>query len=145
MHTAGEKNLSTGIRFKQVILKGFLRLDLQPVQLISQHRSQTKNPPCSPPRILTIVLDNYELDGLMQGAFGGRAAHVLGFPYFFRNVCQHYSRMSDAQPASRIQSKLVSSGSCGTFPCVFMFLQNLTRVSRSIARSCALRPCFGTV
>ena len=25
---------STGIRFKQVILKGFLRLDLQPVQLI---------------------------------------------------------------------------------------------------------------
>ena len=35
VHTAGEKNLSTGIRFKQVILKGFLRLDLQPVQLIS--------------------------------------------------------------------------------------------------------------
>jgi hypothetical protein len=29
-----KKNLSTGIRFKQVILKGFLRLDLQPVQLI---------------------------------------------------------------------------------------------------------------
>jgi hypothetical protein len=34
VHTAGEKNFSTGIRFKQVILKGFLRLDLQPVQLI---------------------------------------------------------------------------------------------------------------
>jgi hypothetical protein len=29
-----EKNLSTGIRFKQIIFKGFLRLDLQPVQLI---------------------------------------------------------------------------------------------------------------
>jgi hypothetical protein len=29
-----KKNLSTGVRFKQVILKGFLRLDLQPVQLI---------------------------------------------------------------------------------------------------------------
>ena len=36
MHTAGEKNLSTGTRFKQVILKGFLRLDIQPVQ---QHRN----------------------------------------------------------------------------------------------------------
>jgi hypothetical protein len=34
VHTAG-KNLSPGIRFKQVILKGFLRLNLQPVQLIS--------------------------------------------------------------------------------------------------------------
>jgi hypothetical protein len=30
-----KKNLSTGIRFKQAILKGFLRLDIQPVQLIS--------------------------------------------------------------------------------------------------------------
>jgi hypothetical protein len=29
------KNLSTGIRFKQVILKCFLRLDLQPVKLIA--------------------------------------------------------------------------------------------------------------
>jgi hypothetical protein len=28
------KNLSTGIRFKQVILKSFLRLSIQPVQLI---------------------------------------------------------------------------------------------------------------
>ena len=46
MHTAGKKNLSTGIRFKQVILEGFLRLDLQPVQLIFpkiDHRQ--KNPP----------------------------------------------------------------------------------------------------
>ena len=34
VHTARGKNLSTGIRFKQVILKGFLRLDLQPVQQI---------------------------------------------------------------------------------------------------------------
>jgi hypothetical protein len=30
----GKKNLSTGIWFKQVILKGFLRLSIQPVQLI---------------------------------------------------------------------------------------------------------------
>ena len=35
MHSAGEKNLSTGTRFKQAIVKGFLRLDIQPVQLIS--------------------------------------------------------------------------------------------------------------
>ena len=33
MHTAGGKNLGTGTRFKQVILK--VRLDIQPVQLIS--------------------------------------------------------------------------------------------------------------
>jgi hypothetical protein len=32
VHTAEKKNPSTGIRFKQVILKG--RLDIQPVQLI---------------------------------------------------------------------------------------------------------------
>jgi hypothetical protein len=34
VHTAGKKNHSTGVWFKQVILNGFLRLDLQPVQLI---------------------------------------------------------------------------------------------------------------
>jgi hypothetical protein len=34
VHTARKKNLSTGIRLKQTFLKGVLRLNLQPVQLI---------------------------------------------------------------------------------------------------------------
>jgi hypothetical protein len=42
-----EKNLSTSIRFKQVILKGFLRLNLQPVQLIWQN---------NPPAFTTIII-----------------------------------------------------------------------------------------
>ena len=42
-----KKNLITGIRFKQVILKGFLRLDLQLVQLIWQN---------NPPAFTTIII-----------------------------------------------------------------------------------------
>ena len=46
MHTAWEKNLSTGIWFKPIILKGFLWLDLQPVQLISPTSiTRQNNPP----------------------------------------------------------------------------------------------------
>ena len=70
----------------------------------------------------------------------------VGFRKFSRNLRQHYPRMSDVHSASRIhvQSKLVISGSCGTFPCVLMFLQNCTGVSRSIARSSSLRSYFDT-
>ena len=56
MHTAGKKNLSTGIRFKQVILKGFLRLDLQPVQLIWQN-----NPPAFTTILLSIYLEKSKI------------------------------------------------------------------------------------
>ena len=52
MCTLLKKNLSTGIRFKQIILKGFLLLDLQPVQLIYPaarvarvRGAREKNPP----------------------------------------------------------------------------------------------------
>jgi hypothetical protein len=40
-----KKNLSTDIRFEQVILKGFLRLDLLPVQLVFPIDHRQNNPP----------------------------------------------------------------------------------------------------
>jgi hypothetical protein len=55
VHTAGKKNLSTGTRFKQVILKGFLRLDIQPVQLISP-TSITNKKIHQPSNGITIVI-----------------------------------------------------------------------------------------
>jgi hypothetical protein len=55
VHTAGAKNLSTGIRFKQVILKGFLRLDLQPVQLIFPKSITDKQSTSPSPLLLNYV------------------------------------------------------------------------------------------
>jgi hypothetical protein len=62
VQTAGEKNLSTGIRFKQVLLKGFLRLDLQPVQLIFPTSiTDQKNPP--------VLQGYYSEEGAAAAAF----------------------------------------------------------------------------
>ena len=79
----------------------------------------------------------------MNGAHAARARVSVNFIKQSANI--HYSRMSNAHAASRIQSNRVIGGSCGTFPCVFMLLQILTGVLPSIARSCALRPYLGPV
>jgi hypothetical protein len=55
-----EKNLSTGTRFKQVIWKGFLRLDIQPVQLISP-TSITDKKIHQPSNDIRIILVNLEI------------------------------------------------------------------------------------
>ena len=97
-----------------------------PIMLCStaHRRSLTSVRPfftCCAVHHLSRYSSRYLLDGPVHGA---RARHPPS-----------HSRMSDAHPASRIERALAISGTCGTFPCVCMLLQNLRSVPRLTARS----------
>ena len=59
----------TGIRFKKVILKGFLRLSIQPVQLgggAATRARRARKKPTSPPTLFYLLLDAHPVINLVH-------------------------------------------------------------------------------